>query len=413
MAIGIAATVDHLIEYQETDDSDLENRLASLELNLEENFGQLQQWWLLRMIYTKRPLLEKMTLFWHGLLTSSRRKVGRGPAMPDQNMLLREHALGSYDVLLKAISRDPAMLIWLDSRSNVKRAPNENYARELMELFTMGVGNYSEVDVRESSRAFTGWGLRRRSFTFNPLQHDTGTKTFLGKTGNFDGDDVTDIILEQRASWEFIARKLFVFFVHDDPEPQVISRLATTFRDSGYSIKAVMREMLMSSEFYSEKAYRAQVKSPAELVVGTLRMLKIETDGRLGGRQLGNYTQLMGQTLFDPFDVSGWEGGSAWINSGAMLHRLNFANDVVAAHQRTLQFSPFQILSTKFGEATAEKGTDYFASILLDANITQEHRDRVIDYVHASSTVRADRTLDEKYRSVVYLLLASPEYQLA
>ncbi len=330
MEMGLPATIDYLIEYQDVDNSALEQRLEGLALDI-ERINALQRWWLIRMIYTQRPLQEKMVLFWHGILTSSFRKVGQGPFMFDQNQLFRELSLGAYDVLLKAISRDPAMLSWLGSQSNVKTAPNENYARELMELFTLGVGNYSEPDVRESARAYTGWGLRRREFEFRPFQHDFDSKTFLGRTGNFDGDDVTDIILEQPAAAEFISRKLFGFFAYDDPEPEVVAGLAAAFKDSGYSIKAVMRQIFNAPEFYSDRAYRAKVKSPTELVAGIVRSLGVETDGRL----LPGAVDGMGQTLFAPFDVSGWPGGAAWITSTTLLQRLNFANIMATSRNPT------------------------------------------------------------------------------
>ena len=194
--MGRSATIDHLIEYENVDDQHLEQRLEALELDI-ERLRDLQRWSLLRMIYTKRPLQEKMVLFWHGLLTSAYKKVGRGPHIYNQDQLFREHALDRFDVLLKAVSRDPAMLIWLDSRKNHKSAPNENFARELMELFTMGVDQFTEADVRESARAFTGWGLRKKVFVFVGGHHDFGVKTFLGRRGSFDGDDIIDIIMEQ------------------------------------------------------------------------------------------------------------------------------------------------------------------------------------------------------------------------
>ncbi|MBM2831359.1 MAG: hypothetical protein HW414_411 [Dehalococcoidia bacterium] len=210
-AMGLDATVSYLLDYEKVSDADLDLRLESQKLDLSK-LPNLQRWWTLRMLYTQRPLLEKMTLFWHGLLTSGISRVGRAEFMMRQNQLFRQQALGSFPDLLNAISRDPAMLIWLDSQSNQKSAPNENFAREIMELFTMGVGNYSEQDVRESARAFTGWFLRRNEFSFEPSQHDNGVKTFLGESGTFSGDDIVDIIIKKPATSDFICRKLFSFF---------------------------------------------------------------------------------------------------------------------------------------------------------------------------------------------------------
>ncbi|MBI4296467.1 MAG: DUF1800 domain-containing protein [Chloroflexi bacterium] len=411
-AMGVSATVDYLVDYEKVDDSAIENRLAGLTLTL-DNLVDLQRWWFLRMIYTKRPLQEKMTLFWHGLLTSGYSKVGQGPYMHTQNQLLRKLCLGRYDELLKAIARDPAMLIWLDSQVNKKAAPNENFARELMELFSMGIGPYTEGDVRESARAFTGWGLRQKVFNFTPEQHDFGSKLFLGRTGNFDGDDIINIIVEQPATAEFIARKLFTFFVYDDPTPEVVARLASTFRETQYSIKEVMRQILTSSEFYSAKAYRAGVKSPVELIAGTIRSLEIETDG-IG---LPAFADRMGQSLFNPFDVSGWPGGAAWINSSTILQRLNFANTVSTARSRTFQFSP-QGTVQRLDLLSAKKIVTHFIDLLLDGNMSAEERNILMVFGHALNSLSdfsssPSPTIDEKLRGVVYLILASPDYQLA
>jgi hypothetical protein len=406
-AMGLSATVDYLLDYESVDNSDLDRRLASVELDL-TRLGDLQQWWLLRMVYTKRPLQEKMVLFWHGHLTSSFKRTGQGPFMHTQNELFRAHALDNYDVLVKAVSRDPAMLIWLDSQSNNKRAPNENYSRELMELFTMGLGNYTEVDVRESARAFTGWGLQQRKFTFNTNAHDYDTKQFLGKTGNFDGDDIADIILDHPATADFMCRKLFAFFAYDDPEPEVIAPLTATFKSSGYSIKAVVREILTSPAFYSAKAYRTKIKSPTDLVVGAFHSLALETDGRA----MRGMTDIMGQSLFAPPNVSGWEGGEAWINSSTLLQRLNFVNIVATARNQRLQFDPVKLLLLG-GISSPEEALDYFAFLLLDGTMPEEER-RVLQAYLASLDDRfGTQGADEKLRSLAYLVMASPEYQLA
>ena len=410
ISMGWEATVDYLIEYQDVDDSELESRLASLELDL-ERFAPLQRWWLLHMIYTKRPLQEKMVLFWHGLLTSSFKKGGKGPHMCNQNELFWEHALGRYDTLLKAVSRDPAMLMWLDSKSNKKDAPNENFARELMELFTMGIGNYTERDVRESARAFTGYTLIKKEFVFNRNQHDFGAKHFLGRTGNFDGDDIVDIIFEEPVAAEFISRKLFEFFAYDDPEPDIVLSLANTFRSNNQSIKAVVREILTSLAFYSPKAYRAKIKSPAELVASTVRILGIETDGGV----LRKLPDDMGQSLFNPPDVSGWAGGPAWINSSNLLQRLNFANLVATARRNIFNFDPYELVTQK-NITSAEGIVDYFISVLLDGNMPPQEREILVEYVRGLDTQPSGTgktTEDEKLRSLVYLVLASPDYQLA
>ena len=411
LAMGEEATVEYLIEYEAADDSALEKRLSGLGLDLEK-LRDLQRWSLLRMIYTQRPLQEKMVLFWHGLLTSAFKKVGKGPYMLNQDQLFRRQALGEYDVLLKAISRDSAMLIWLDSRVNNKKAPNENFARELMELFSMGIGPYTEADVRESARAFTGWGLKKKDFIFRENQHDYGTKTFLGRTGEYSGDDIVDIIMEHPATAQFVCRKLFTFFVHDDPEAATLTSLARTFNDTRYSVKAVMRQILTSPDFYSSKAYRAKIKSPAEFVAGTVRVLGIETDGR----PLNALTDRMGQILFSPFDVSGWPGGAAWINSSTLLQRLNFANKIATARSRSFKFDPLQV-AQGHGFNTAAAALNHFILLLLDGQAPSQDRQILLDYAQGldglSGSGNPSATVDEKLRSLVYLVMSSPDFQLA
>ena len=411
LAMGEEATVEYLIEYEAADDSALEKRLSGLGLDLEK-LRDLQRWSLLRMIYTQRPLQEKMVLFWHGLLTSAFKKVGKGAYMLNQDQLFRRQALGEYDVLLKAISRDSAMLIWLDSRVNNKKAPNENFARELMELFSMGIGPYTEADVRESARAFTGWGLKKKDFIFRENQHDYGTKTFLGRTGEYSGDDIVDIIMEHPATAQFVCRKLFTFFVHDDPEAATLTSLARTFNDTRYSVKAVMRQILTSPDFYSSKAYRAKIKSPAEFVAGTVRVLGIETDGR----PLNALTDRMGQILFSPFDVSGWPEGAAWINSSTLLQRLNFANKIATARSRSFKFDPLQV-AQDHGFNTAAAALNHFILLLLDGQAPSQDRQILLDYAQGldglSGSGNPSATVDEKLRSLVYLVMSSPDFQLA
>ena len=410
--MGVSATVDYLVDFEKTDDSALETRLSGINLNL-DNLVDLQRWWFLRMIYTKRPLQEKMVLFWHGLLTSGYSKVGRGPYMYTQNQTLRKLCVGRYDDLLKAIARDPAMLIWLDSQVNKKATPNENFARELMELFSMGIGNYTEGDVRESARAFTGWLISKGAFYFNADQHDNGLKLFLGRTGNFDGDDIINIITGQPVTAEFICRKLFSFFAYDDPSPEIVYSLISTFLNTKYSIRAVMRQILTSPEFYSAKAYRAKIKSPVELVAATVRTLNIGTDAA----GLPGFADRMSQSLFNPFDVSGWPGGAVWINSNTLLQRLNFANTVSIARTASFQFNPQEIVQ-RLNISSADGFIDHFTGLLLDGNMSDEERGILKAFGSALNIPGGfangtSPVVDEKLRSLVYLIMASPDYQLA
>ena len=409
--IGEAETISYLLEYDKSDDSNVESRIESLNLDLSEKLVDLQRMAMIRMMYTNRPLQEKMVLFWHGLLTSGWKKVGKGPYILQQDELFRANALGNYDDLLKAVARDSAMLIWLDSRVNKKNKPNENFARELMELFSMGVGTFTEEDVKESSRAFTGWSLKKKVFHFQGNQHDFGIKTFLGNTGNYDGDDVVDIIMEQSVTSRFISRKLFEFFAYDSPEEEVVAKLAKTFNNSGYSIRAVVKDILTSEEFYTEQAYRSKIKSPSELIAGTIRALGIESTVTY---QVRKYMGPMGQELFNPFDVSGWPENEEWINSSTLLNRLNFVNAVAEGNRRHFDYDLVNMIDLRTMSETKDV-VDHFVNILLDGEISEEEKGIYIAYLDGllkGEDLQTGLTKD-RLASLVYLVMSSPDYQLA
>lgn len=285
--------------------------------------AELRGWWVEEMLHTPSPLTERMTLFWHNHFVSSQQKVKSAWLMAQQNRLLRRHALGNFAELLHAVAKDPAMIVYLDSATNRKGQPNENFAREAMELFTLGEGRYTEKDVKEAARAFTGWSLAPESgeFKWRPFAHDRGEKTVLGRTGNFDGDAVLDILLAQPATAEFIVGKLWKEFVSPQPDGKAVGRIALRFRDSGYEIRVALREVLLSDAFWAPEHRATLVKSPVDLVVGTLRQFGFEMGDPLPFvftlRQLG-------QDLFGPPNVKGWPGGEAWINSSTLLARKQF-----------------------------------------------------------------------------------------
>jgi uncharacterized protein (DUF1800 family) len=286
-----------------------------------------QMWWIDRMLRTQQPLIEKMTLFWHGHFATSIRKVP-APLMVEQINLFRSQALGNFRTLLLSVSKDPAMLVWLDNRANNKAHPNENYAREVMELFALGLGNYTEDDVKNAARAFTGWTLDRDgNFLFRPAAHDNDLKTFLGRTGNFDGTDIVDIIVEQPIHQRFICRKLLEFFVYSDPEPQLIEALAQTYALSGYDIARVVGTIVRSNVFYSSRSYRAIPKSPIEYTIGLYRYLGVP---HVPPDTIG-WLQRMGQEPLAPPSVKGWDGGPAWISTATLLARFNLVNKLVRA----------------------------------------------------------------------------------
>jgi uncharacterized protein (DUF1800 family) len=283
----------------------------------------MRGWWLQEMTATPGPLREKMTLFWHNHFVSSQQKVRQPQYLYRQNLLLRDHALGNFGAFLHAIARDPAMVIYLDSASNRKGQPNENFAREVMELFTLGEGNYTERDIKEVARAFTGWGIdgEKGEFQFRPNAHDEGVKTVLGQSGNFDGDAVLDILLAQPQTAEFIVRKLWLEFVSPTADAAEVRRIAGVFRDSRYDIRAALRALLISDAFYAPQYRAALVKSPVDLVVGTLRQFQF-TIGDVAPFSL--VVAQLGQNLFSPPNVKGWPGGDAWINSTTLLARKQF-----------------------------------------------------------------------------------------
>ncbi|MDP6951784.1 MAG: DUF1800 domain-containing protein [Alphaproteobacteria bacterium] len=284
-------------------------------------------WWGNRMLATERPLEEKMTLFWHGHFATIESKVRDYRKMLLQNATLRQHATGNFGELLLAVARDPAMLAFLDAGVNVAGAPNENFAREIMEIFSMGVGNYSETDIREAARAFTGWYFDDLTFVVNTDQHDRGSKTVLGQSGNFDGADVVRIILEQPITAEYISARLYRFFVREELSPDLNAKLAAILRDADYELKPLLRAIFLSRDFYSAVSVGTHIKSPVELVISSYRKLGLRS--LPGIPDFNESTAVLGQALFWPPTVAGWAGGRSWVTPGLLLERGNFARRVL------------------------------------------------------------------------------------
>jgi uncharacterized protein (DUF1800 family) len=425
-SLSYSGAVDRLLNYSQVSDDDTENRLKALKLNLNNPVDQ-QSWWLLRMAWTQRPFLEKMTLFWHGLLTSSFHKVGGKKGYPRimiQNQFLRDHAFDTFDNILLGITGDPAMLFYLDLYKSKKNSPNENYARELMELFTIGIGNYTQQDVFEAAAALTGWHLRDVNAQYVPLDHNNLTKHFLGQTGNFDYRDVVRILTNHPAAPWFICRKLFTFFVYENPSNDDLKPLVDTYVQSGHNMGQVMRTLLLSPQFSSAKAYRSRVKSPVEFTVGAYRAMNMQGDGN----GLPTFPTLMGQTLFDPPNVAGWSGdkiSAFWLNSGTWMTRLNYIDVLLARGTFTRKGTPspvnLQAIVNTNNIDSPEHFVDYFSSFLLDGVIGQGHRAQYIDYFTTKDTSRGDAQITLKngqsyplnrVRGTLYLMMASPEYQL-
>ncbi len=304
-----------------------EERQAARQQQMREGL-ELKTWWIREMIESPAPLAERMTLFWHNHFATSQQKVVRSHAMWNQHQLLRRQALGNFRTLLHAVAKDPAMLVYLDGANSRKGAPNENFAREVMELFTLGEGGgYSEADIKEAARAFTGWSIERDdfSFKFRPVFHDNAPKTLFGKTGNFDGDAALDVMLEQPAAARFITAKLWKEFVSPQPDDQAVAVIAQRFRASHYDTTTVLRELLLSDAFWSQANRGSLVKSPVDLVVGTVRQFGFSyTDAMpfvLKSAQLG-------QNLLVPPNVKGWPGYTDWINATSLLERKRFTEQL-------------------------------------------------------------------------------------
>ncbi len=288
---------------------------------------RLATWWGERMLVTQRPLEEKLTLFWHGHFATGNTKVRDARMMHRQIEMLRANANGNFRDLLIGILTDPAMLVYLDNGENVKDHPNENFGRELLELFSLGVGNYTETDIREAARAFTGWTNDVLEFKFDAEQHDFGEKTFLGRTGAFDGGDIIEIILEQPAAAEFMSAKLYRYFVREEIDDAVGTDLAATFHDAEYALRPVLRRIFLSRDFYSPASYATQIKSPTHLVVSTYRKLGLTELPTIP--DFNRLTADLGQTLFNPPNVAGWAGGRTWVTPATLLERGNLFRDVL------------------------------------------------------------------------------------
>ena len=289
----------------------------------------LEAWWLEQMLATPTPLAERMALFWHNHFVSSLQKVKSVSLMAGQTRLLRRMALGNFGQLLHAVARDPAMLVYLDSATSRKEQPNENFAREVMELFTLGEGHYGEQDIKEAARAFTGWSIdpATGAFRWRPFVRDRGVKTVLGESGNFDGDQVLDILLRQPATAEFIVAKLWKEFVSPQPDAAEVRRIAADFRRSGYDIPTALRGLYLAPAFWAPENRASLVKSPVELVVGSLRQFRVPVPDATPLALL--MARQMGQTLLAPPNVKGWPGGEAWVGSSLLLARGQFLDGLL------------------------------------------------------------------------------------
>ncbi len=381
------------------------------------NAAGLSAWWLHRMLHSPTPLQEKMTLFWHNHFATSNAKIQSVRLMHGQYELMRKYALGNFGDLLQEMSKDPAMVIWLDTKGSKKGNPNENYARELMELFSLGIGHYSERDIREAARAFTGFDVTGTEVVYREADHDAGDKEVLGQKGRFKGPDIVRICLEQQAAPEFIARKLYRFFVSETlaPSAELIAPLATQLRKNGFLISDVVRTILRSNLFFSPLVYRTSIKSPIDFVLGMVRAL----EAKVGTSVLATILSGLGQNLFNPPNVKGWDGGQAWLNGQTLLFRQNLALALTSTEDPRFgsRADPVQLLR-KYDKKTDEQAIDFFLGLFLQNVVAKESRAKLIDYCAKARTqsrpiywTESDAA-DHRVRSLCHLVLTLPEYQL-
>lgn len=393
---------------------------------------EAQGWWFRRMAKTKHPLREKMTLFWHDHFATSVQKVRQPVLMIMQNELFREHAFGSFKDLTQGILLDPAMMLYLDTQNSRKGKPNENFAREVMELFTLGEGNYTEQDIREAARAFTGYSLNRFTgkVSHTKRQWDETPKTIFGKTGPFDGKDVIDMIFEKPESASFIARKIWEFFVYENPSETAVDALAEILRKSEYRTAPLLREIFLSKEFYAEASIRSQIKSPVQYIIQLLKQL--EVDNPPTGFPIAAQQQL-GQILFMPPNVAGWDWGQAWINTNTLLTRYNLAGFLTKGGQqggksmvdepmktpgmakgpkrmgRGWQGPDYESIVPRELRQDPEKLVDSLIFRFFQGPIPTKARGSFIEYAAAKKGVVFT---DKETAELCHLILSTPYYQL-
>jgi len=393
----------------------------------------LRRWWLDRMLNGPAPLLEKMTLFWHGHFATSIQKVRDAYWMWLQKDTLRRNAFGNFGTLVKKISRDPAMMIYLDLQQSRREHPNENWARELMELFTVGIGNYTEQDIRESARAFTGYriDMTTQQFRFAPFQQDHGTKTFMGQSGNLNGDDIIDILLRQPACAQFIGRKLWRFFVEDEPSKDIVATIAERIRVHNFEMRPVLREIFSAAEFYSDRVTSSQIKSPIQYIVQTSKLLDAPLPAPIVAQ---NAMRQMGQIIFAPPNVKGWDGGKEWISTSTLLFRYNFANylingDVIlppnAAKRRQgddVGFGHTAHLAEQVRREPIDVGefvppeirgkppevVDLLVKRFFHARPAEKEIETFVKFLESRASDTGDTTL----RELVHLMMSTPQFQL-
>ncbi|MHC4176228.1 MAG: DUF1800 domain-containing protein [Planctomycetota bacterium] len=365
----------------------------------------LRAWWLRRMILTPHPLLEKMTLFWHDHFATSNARVKNARLMHDHVRLLRSHALGGFEPLLEGVSRDPATLLSLDCPANRKAQPNENYARALMERFSLGPGHYRQQDVREAARAFTGWFVLRSRLRYIAREHDSGVKKILGREGNFEGKDVVRIVLAQSAAPRLLVRKIYRWLISemDEPADALIEPLAGSLAE-GYDVSKLVATMLRSNLFFSPAARRRRIKGPVEFALGVIKGL----EGMVPTAQLGQDLAALGQDLYHPPTVKGWPGGRRWINRSTLIARSNLAQALLAgAEPYGEKLDPLAV-AKKHGHSDAESAGRFLLDLFLQGDVQADVAETLL-----KTAAPADSDPSGRLRRIAHAIVTLPEFQLA
>jgi hypothetical protein len=396
-----------------------------------EQFRDLVNWWIRRAILTSCPFREKMTFFWHNYFATSYRGVQRTDLMHRQNELFRKNALRDFRELLFEAARDPAMIIWLDNRSNRKEQPNENFAREVMELFSVGPGHYTEIDIKEAARAFTGWTIRDGEFYFNERAHDEGVKVFMGASGNFGGEHILQFLMRHSAMPTYLSKRLLQFFVVEEPTKPLITAVASELRRNQFDIGATMQTLFKSRLFYDPGVRFSLIKSPVDLVVGTFRLLETPPPDFKGLRRAMN---LMGQIVMMPPNVGGWPHGRGWINTSALLSRYNFSLWALTAGRRKfgrrkdrmdgeeqerragLDSQLPKLLSAIRPDGSqandAEYAVDGFSHLFLQRPVDGRRREKLLGILGSGFSLDRRHSAHRMLR-LLHVLMSTPEYQLA
>ena len=438
-AKGYEATVEVLLHPEDVPewDDDLFRRYQP-DLNSVMYFESAQAYWMYKMINSKRPLEEKIALFWHGLFATAYGKLNHAKGGVNQTDTFRRHGLGSFHNILMELSRDPAMIFWLDNKDNHKDAPNENYGRELLELFSMGIGNYTEEDVKNCARAFTGWTIANDEymsvrasrdsiwpsgridwqFEYRPEDHDDTEKKFLGRTGNFTGEDIIDIIAMRPATSWFIAGKLYNYFVSDTPNEEAIAFLAEEYRKSSGDIRSMLRALFLSDYFKSEDVWYSRVKSPAELVVGTARLAGSYQSPRWDITNLASDANFMGQEILNPPTVEGWHTGTEWVDTGTLVERVNSSALVIGDTVQPGVQAMIQRLKGGQNSYQPAELVDECLLLLGSLSVSNSTHDRLVEFAANWGEVSftpedAASCSEQQVVELLQVILATREYQMA